>query len=72
MNRIGRKPGNGVVVSLPRARLEELFGTEKPTRDMIESTDDYLEDFDRGQGICMIVYAAGEPFQICFAGCSYD
>ena len=72
MNRIARKPGNGAVVPLPRERLEKLFGTEMPTRAMIESYDDYLEDFDRGQGICMIVYAAGVPSEICFAGCSYD
>jgi hypothetical protein len=72
MNRIAQKPANGVIVPLPPARLRELFGTERPTREMILGSDDYLEDFDRGQGIYMIVYADDKPVEICFTGCSYD
>jgi hypothetical protein len=72
MERVGQKPGYGVVVSLPAARLMELFGTGRPSRAMIEENMDFFDDIDRGQGVYIVAYAGGQPSEIFFAGYSYD
>jgi hypothetical protein len=72
MERIGESPDYGVVVSLPLERLEELYGTQRPTRKMIEDNMDFLDDIGRGEGVYVIVYKEGSPSEIFFAGFSYD
>ena len=72
MNRIGQEPKDGVVVQLPRDRSVELFGTQEPTRTMVEANDDFFNDIERGQGIYIIIYDDRKPAEICFAGYSYD
>jgi hypothetical protein len=72
MERVGREPGSGVVVPLPAAQVSTLFGTEQPTREMIEDNMDFFEDIERGQGLCITVYKDGRPSELCFAGYSYD
>lgn len=72
MERIGKSADLGVVVPLLNSRLEELYGTERPTRETIEENMDFFEEIERGQGICIIVYAGDKPSEIFFAGYSYD
>ena len=72
MERISDTPDDGAVVPLPNEELLDLFGTEKPTREMIEDNDDLFEMLERGQGICVIAYRDDEPTEIYFGGYSYD
>ena len=72
MERIGKTPDFGVVVPLAPDRLKDLFGTERPTREMIEENMDFFDEIERGQGICITVYTGDKPFEIFFAGYSYD
>ena len=72
MDRIGDEPDFGVVVPLSPEKLRDLFGTDQPTRSMIEGNFDYYEDIERGQGVCMIAFEDGKPSEIHFVGYSYD
>lgn len=72
MERVGTKPGFGVAVPFPPKRLQELYGTEKPTRSNIEGNMDFFEEIERGGGIYIIVYENAQPTEILFAGMSYD
>ena len=64
------------VTPLDDATLRALFGTERPTREMIEESEglwDFFEDeLDRAQGIAITVYRDGRPDEIYFAGFSVD
>jgi len=72
MERVSNTADYGVVVRLPDSELIEFFGTDKPTREMIEANDDFFEMLERGQGIYIVAYRDGEPAEIFFAGYSYD
>jgi hypothetical protein len=73
IDRVDNDPDFGVVVPLSSERLIELFGTDKPTRAMIEQNDDFFEDIDRGQGVYIVAYdSAGRPAEVYFGGYSYD
>ncbi len=72
IDRVGHEPDFGVVATLPSEQLIALFGTAQPTRAMIEGNEDFYEEIDRGQGICVIVYDGGKPSEIFLAGYSYD
>jgi hypothetical protein len=66
------EPDFGAVTPLDDQTLEDLFGTTRPTREMIEQNMDFFEDIDRGQGVSIIVYKNDKPDEIFFAGYSYD
>jgi len=72
MERMSQSPDYGVVVPLPLERLEELYGTQQPTRKLIEQNMEFLDDIERGEGVYFIVYKEGSPSEIFFAGFSYD
>jgi len=72
MTRISAKPDFGAVTPLDADELLEAFGTTKPTRDVVEDSDDLFEEIERGQGICLVVYEDDAPAEIYFAGYSYD
>ena len=72
IERIGDEPDYGVVVPLSSEQLIELYGTEQPTREMIEEELDLYEDIERGQGVYTIAWKDGNPSEIFFGGYSYD
>jgi hypothetical protein len=72
MERVGDVPDYGVVAPLPKEELMNLFGTERPTREMVESSDELFEPLERGQGVYVVVYDGGQPSEIFFAGYSFD
>jgi len=60
---------------VPLEDIKNGFGTDKPTREQVESTIfDILEDADleRGAGAYVTCYKDGNPSEICFAGWSFD
>ena len=72
MNRVGTDPDYGVVVQYPKESLVALYGTDKPTKDMVVGNMDFLNDVERGQGIYIVAYKDDKPAEIFFAGYSFD
>lgn len=72
IDHVADEPDFCAVAPLPREELLRLFGTDKPTRAMIEGNLDLYEDIDRGQGVYIIAYENGRPSGIFFAGYSFD
>ena len=72
MERISDTPGSGTLTPVPRDELRRLFGTEQPTREMVEQSEELIERIDRGQGIYVVTHQQGKPEGIYFAGYSYD
>ena len=57
---------------LPEAYLLDLYGTTKPTREMVEKNMGFFDHIERGQGVYIILYTDGHPDGIFFAGYSFD
>ena len=72
MGRVTDTPELGAVSPLRAEELRELFGTEQPTLEAIEKSDEFFERLERGQGVYIILYQQGKPRKIYFAGYSYD
>jgi hypothetical protein len=72
LDRVADQPDYGAVAPLDDGALQALFGTTRPTREMVEASDDLWEDLERGQGIYIVLYKHDEPDEIYFAGYSYD
>ena len=60
------------VAPLSEEKLRELFGTDKPTYEMIEDSEELYEVLERGQGVYIIAYKDAQPSKILFAGYSFD
>lgn len=69
---IADEPEFFAVAPLPPSFLLRLFGTPKPTREMIERNMDFYEDIDRGQGVYIVAYKDDKPSEIFFGGYSFD
>jgi hypothetical protein len=52
--------------------LTSLFGTVRPTREVVENNDAMLERIDRGSAIYVILFDNNKPSEIFFAGYSFD
>lgn len=72
MERVADEPDFNAVAPLPRETLEELFGTDKPSREMIEGSDDLYEVLERGQGVYIVAHEGDQPSELFFAGYSFD
>ena len=73
MERVADEADYNAVAPMPRETLLELFGTERPTHEMIDESDELFELMDeRGQGVYVIVYEGERPSEIFFAGYSFD
>jgi hypothetical protein len=72
LERVSDQPDYGAVTALGDGALQALFGTTRPTRAMVEASDDLWEDLERGQGIYIVLYQNDETDEIYFAGYSYD
>lgn len=72
MMSVAATPDYGAVAPVPLEYLMSLFGTDKPTREMIEDSDELFEHLERGQGVYIIVYKDDQPSEIFFAGYSFD
>jgi hypothetical protein len=72
MERISDDPDYGAVTPLSDDDLVDLFGTSKPTREMIESKEELFDALERGQGVYIVAYRDDKPSEIFFAGYSFD
>ena len=51
--------------------LQRHFGTERPSATMVEASDGFWEELERGKARCVIVYE-GDARRVFFAGYSFD
>jgi hypothetical protein len=72
LDHISDEPDFCTVTPVAPDELERLFGTDQPTRKMIEENGELFENIERGQGIYLIAYKNGHPDEIFFAGYSFD
>jgi hypothetical protein len=78
IERVSPEPAFGVIAPLAHGKLLELFGTEQPTREMVEKWSTRVDPVDaeplyrRWGGIYIVVYHGTEPVEIYFEGCSGD
>jgi hypothetical protein len=69
--KVGQRPDYRVAGPLPAARMRELYGTDKPTREMLDGHE-FFEDIERGKCVYVVVHAGDKPSELMFAGYSYD
>jgi hypothetical protein len=69
---VSESPEVCAVCPLSEERLMELYGSDQPTREMIEANMDFFEEIERGQGVYIIVYKGKKPSEIFFGGYSFD
>lgn len=77
IERVSLSPALRAISPLSVERLQEVFGTDKPTRQMVMAEDmiedDELEELSpKCQGIYIVVYKRNRPDLICFVGSSGD
>ncbi|MDQ3817606.1 MAG: hypothetical protein M3362_07945 [Acidobacteriota bacterium] len=72
MQEVSHTPDYGVVAPFSSEQLIKLFGTDRPTREMIEGCEELYDVLERGKGVYVIVYKDAQPYQILFAGYSFD
>ena len=72
MERVSDEVDYGAVTPVSDEDLINLFGTSRPTREMIESNEELFEALERGQGVYIVAYRDDQPSEIFFAGYSFD
>ena len=72
LDRIAGVPDYGAVTRLNDTTLMSLYGTTRPTREMVEPDCEFSEDLERGQGVYIVLYRGDTPTEILFAGYSFD
>ena len=83
LSRVGSAPDFFTICPLDDQILMQLFGTTKPTHDLLDSAlinpkpgheaaGLFWDGIGRGEGRYMVVYAGSEPCEIFFIGYSFD
>ena len=72
IQRICDTPDFSCAAPFTSGELKRYFGTDEPTKVMLDQSPDFWEDLDRGMARYVILYESGEPTQIYFAGYSFD
>jgi hypothetical protein len=82
MFHVSETPEPCAVCPLSNNTLEELLGTDKPTRERVESVlineqepekcEEFWDSIGRGEGRYILIYNQEQPTEIFFAGYSFD
>ncbi len=72
IQRVSDTPDFSCAAPFTSDELKRYFGTDKPTKAMLDQSPDFWEDLDRGMARYVILHESGEPTQIYFAGYSFD
>jgi hypothetical protein len=72
LDRVADEPDFGAVTALDDAAVQAHFGTTRPTREMVETNDDFWECLERGEGVYVVLYRDDQPDEFFFAGYSCD
>jgi hypothetical protein len=73
LDHVSETPDYGAVAPFPAEELDRIFGTQQPTHEMIEQSDELFETIEeRSQGYYIIAYRDGRPDELYFVGYSAD
>jgi hypothetical protein len=72
IQRISKEPDFFCAAPFSAAKLQEYFGSDRPTREDVEQGDEYWDELERGQARYVVVYNDNEPSELYFAGYSFD
>jgi hypothetical protein len=73
IERVGTQAGHGVAAPVDVSELRDMWGTDKPTRAVVDARkDEILGDLDRGDCVYLVIYDEDRPSEFFFAGYSYD
>jgi hypothetical protein len=72
MQGIADRPAAGFVTPLPTQEVVRLYGTERPTRAMVDADRAFFDGIGRGEGVYFTVFTGDDPDAVFFGGCSYD
>jgi len=73
IERVSRKPALGVASALSADSVLQVFGTDKPTHELVEQHwPEIAERLGRWQARYLVVYHEGAPHEYAFIGCSGD
>ena len=70
--RVAEEPDFFTASPLPSATLQALYGTQKPSRTLVENNMGFAEDVERLQCAYIILWNDGIPDEILFFGYSAD
>jgi hypothetical protein len=70
MESIGEEPALGVITRIPDEELVDIYGTARPSRQVVQDDPAFLDEIARGMGVYF--FTGDEPACICFAGYSFD
>jgi len=70
--RVCEEPEVFCAAPLTAEELQRCFGTERPTVEMVEDSDAFWDDMDRGKARYVIIYEGDVPKKIFFGGYSFD
>ncbi len=72
IEKVGKRADYSVAAPLSDEKLKKLFGTPRPSRALVESKMDFLEEVERGHCVYILFYKEERPVEILFAGYSFD
>jgi hypothetical protein len=72
IDRISDVPESGAAAPLNSGEMEEYFGTDRPTIEMISNSSEFWGDMQRGHARYIIIFEDDVPCRIFFAGYPYD
>jgi hypothetical protein len=72
IQRIADHPDYFCAAPLSPKELTQYFGTDKPTRDDVQQSDEFWDSLDRGQARYVVLYEDEQPKELYFAGYSFD
>ena len=72
ISQISPEPEYCCASPLNREDLIRYFGTDQPTAQQVDESDDFWDELDRGQARYFILYHDGQPAHIHFVGYSFD
>jgi hypothetical protein len=72
INRVSDTPDFCCAAPFSSHELQQYFGTDKPTKAMLDESEEFWDDLERGMARYVILYEGDEPTSIYFAGYSFD
>jgi len=69
---ISDEPADGASCAPSDDELTRLFGTTTPSVDQISDCDEFWDTLERGQARHIVIHGSDGPYQIFFAGYSFD
>jgi hypothetical protein len=82
VDRVASLPAFGAVSPVPHERLLAIFGSDRPTRQMVEEVSErswentamseVIEEIERGEGRSIVIYDGDKPVEVYFCGYTWD